>query len=606
MKNHSWVVWVLVLCCSFFSNPAFANYNNYDWGNDVTYYKDDILSNYYTGAVLENWQWFPGSGENDGNYSNDQFCQIYDYGGQKTLVYGVNGAQSCSWWADGPYQNDKLIFVDYYSEMGTVKIDCSNPLNDASCPGYQEAYFSFMCSTNALYDQSCPGYAQAYLELQCTSNALYDQSCPGYNEAYALQMIQEEPAGTNVNDGSDVVDDGVPANDGSDIAEYIEPEPSFVEETFGEEVAEETGSGLTLDEQFVQQETAPTPIVEAPAPVAVIEEQVDAVEESVAVVEEQAQASSDTETTALEEANELDLDSMSPSEVIGALSKLGILGNSATNGVGDPTGLDNSIEGTGGTISATGQVQTPGGPTGSMSSENSSTGQSVDETGMTAADSGMPSTDMNFGSPESNANAQQQSGIEINNGFGSLSGTNGPKVGQNGITDLEQQMGTNINPLFDNPELSGGATVIAGLQEQNYNSLSKRIIRERIQQMVDTAKMDMGSDSVDDAEKTVAESIQESIENKMDELMVDADANQSEIITLMGVNIEFNEYNNRTIPQDEFYKDEDWYKDVEIPQNRSALRNGLAQQILHNKMVDMQYPSEKSNTNNYYTEKENE
>lgn len=597
----------LVLCCSFFSSPAFANYNNYDWGNDVTYYKDDILSNYYTGGTLTDWQWFPGTGENDGDYSNDQFCQIYDFDGQKTLVYGTNGAQSCSWWADGPYQNDSLIFVDYYSEMGTVKIDCSNPLNDASCPGYQEAYFSFMCSTNALYDQSCPGYAQAYLELQCTSNALYDQSCPGYNEAYALQMVQEEPADTGApaNDGSDVVDDGVPANDGSDIAEYIEPEPSFVEETFGEGVVEDMGSGLTLDEQFTQQETAPTPIVEAPAPIAVIEEQVDAVEESVAVVEEQSQASSDTETTALEEANELDLDSMSPSEVIGALSKLGILGNSATNGVGDPTGLDNSIEGTGGTISATGQVQTPGGPTGSMGSGNSSTGQAVDDTGMTAADSGMPSNDINFGSSET-SNTQAQGNVEINNGFGSLSGTNSAEVGQNGITDLEKQMGTNVNPLFDNPEISGGATAIAGLQEQSYNTLSKRIIRERIQQMVETAKLDTGNNSVEDAEKLVAESIQESIENKMDELMVDADVNQSQIISLMGVNIKFNEYNNRNIPKAEFYGDEDWYKDLEIPQNRSALRNGLAQQILHNKMVDMQYPSENNDTNNYYEDKENE
>jgi hypothetical protein len=226
--------------------------------------------------------------------------------------------------------------------------------------------------------------------------------------------------------------------------------------------------------------------------------------------------------------------------------------------------------------------------------------------GMTAADSGLtPSTnEQSFGSSADfgvSADVSAQTGtagptIDIQQGFGSV--RNSPEMSNNGISALEEQMGFNVNPLFDNPALSSGAVQIAGLQEAEYNSLSKRIIRERIQQMVTDTKVDTGDDSVKDAEEIVLDSIQESIENKMDELMVDADVNQAEIITLMGVNIEFNEYNNRTIPQADFYGNDDWYKDVEIPQNRSALRNGLAQQILHNKMVDMQYEEEAEENDN--------
>ena len=37
------------------------------------------------------------------------------------------------------------------------------------------------------------------------------------------------------------------------------------------------------------------------------------------------------------------------------------------------------------------------------------------------------------------------------------------------------------------------------------------------------------------------------------------------------------------------YKDTMNLSDAEIPDNKNALRNNLAQQVLHNKLVDMQY-----------------
>lgn len=62
-------------------------------------------------------------------------------------------------------------------------INCSNPLNDPSCEGYEKAYLDQQCSANVLYDPQCPGYEQAYLDYQCSLDQLYDTSCPFYDQA---------------------------------------------------------------------------------------------------------------------------------------------------------------------------------------------------------------------------------------------------------------------------------------------------------------------------------------------------------------------------------------------------------------------------------------
>lgn len=41
--------------------------------------------------------------------------------------------------------------------------DCSDALNDSSCPGYEEAYFDLQCSYDQLYNSQCPGYDNAIL-----------------------------------------------------------------------------------------------------------------------------------------------------------------------------------------------------------------------------------------------------------------------------------------------------------------------------------------------------------------------------------------------------------------------------------------------------------
>jgi len=46
-----------------------------------------------------------------------------------------------------------------WSINDTFVLDCSNPLNDSSCPGYDVAYFYQQCSISVSYSPGCPGYS---------------------------------------------------------------------------------------------------------------------------------------------------------------------------------------------------------------------------------------------------------------------------------------------------------------------------------------------------------------------------------------------------------------------------------------------------------------
>lgn len=78
--------------------------------------------------------------------------------------------------------------------VGTVVNFCAtDPLYDPSCPGYAEAYMQLQCSYDPLYDPSCQGYQDAYYAQQCYNNPLYDEGCPGYTEAFLQQQCSANP-----------------------------------------------------------------------------------------------------------------------------------------------------------------------------------------------------------------------------------------------------------------------------------------------------------------------------------------------------------------------------------------------------------------------------
>ena len=63
---------------------------------------------------------------------------------------------------------------------------------------------------------------------------------------------------------------------------------------------------------------------------------------------------------------------------------------------------------------------------------------------------------------------------------------------------------------------------------------------------------------------------------------------QGLLIALLNFNSGFNSYNSSLVDAI-FYKDKGIYLDKDIPDNQRGLRNGLANEILHNKLVDLQW-----------------
>ena len=63
---------------------------------------------------------------------------------------------------------------------------------------------------------------------------------------------------------------------------------------------------------------------------------------------------------------------------------------------------------------------------------------------------------------------------------------------------------------------------------------------------------------------------------------------QSYILALLNYNAGFNDYKTSLV-DGTFYNDKDIYLNKKIPENQKGLRNGLANEILHNKLVDLQW-----------------
>ena len=155
------------------------------------------------------------------------------------------------------------------SVIYSADICATNPLHDATCPGYVTALFNQQCTSNPLFDPSCTGYAAANLTNQCYANALYDPSCTGYSQAYYDdQCMQNSQYDTNCpnyidalaqEDEIDVIADALETNtfitDNFIVADIIPDPPEVYVPIVQDEVveAEETlqaGAAMALEDDI--------------------------------------------------------------------------------------------------------------------------------------------------------------------------------------------------------------------------------------------------------------------------------------------------------------------------------------------------------------------
>ena len=114
-----------------------------------------------------------------------------DVANVKVEIFGYDAG----YWA-GPYGPRVKNMVG--SVIYSADICATNPLHDATCPGYVTALFNQQCTSNPLFDPTCSGYTAANLTNMCYADALYDPSCTGYSQAYYDdQCMQNSQYDTN-------------------------------------------------------------------------------------------------------------------------------------------------------------------------------------------------------------------------------------------------------------------------------------------------------------------------------------------------------------------------------------------------------------------------
>lgn len=141
------------------------------------HYADVNITNHTT------WIGFTGDTTSVNGNVYDEVNELF----YKTAQEGGMTTDHIANFASETFETDGNTYYAWYGQDGGYEStgpDCSNPLNDPSCEGYEEAYFNQQCEQNPLYDTQCPGYEQAYYEQQCSADPLYDSGCPGYAEAY--------------------------------------------------------------------------------------------------------------------------------------------------------------------------------------------------------------------------------------------------------------------------------------------------------------------------------------------------------------------------------------------------------------------------------------
>ena len=71
-------------------------------------------------------------------------------------------------------------------------LDCSSPLNNTACVGYDAAYLTQQCGIDSLYNLSCPYYWDAYDDQQCDLDPQYGPFCSGYTQEESVAYYAED------------------------------------------------------------------------------------------------------------------------------------------------------------------------------------------------------------------------------------------------------------------------------------------------------------------------------------------------------------------------------------------------------------------------------
>jgi len=430
----------------------------------------------------------------------------------------------------------------------------ANPLYDSECSGYDAAYLSLQCEANPLYDSSCTGYATAFLEYQCEQNPLYDETCTGYDDAYFNQQCELDPL---YNFQCTGYQDAYFNQQCQQNPQYDELCPGYVapvvETDIDDIIDDGTGTGDSVVDNVIEapEVTVPGEIpgveIEIPAvpeveveilPVTPVEPEV--IDVPVPDVVEQIEMEIEMELEMEIEA-EMDLDIEVPEATVEETSS-----TDESQSDANEDAIEEDIE-----------TETTENETTEDTTEESTEEESTEEESTEEESTEEESTEEESTEEESSDESENEEEVE------------------------EEKEEEEKEEKSDKKEKKEEKSSDKSSDKDTSSKSSKK--KELTKEEKQKAKIKKMKEIIKDKLKKLADVMGKAVSLEQQQAL------QAQIAALINYVPGFKAYGEYYIPGVEFYQYEDIYRDKKIPENQRGLRNGLANEILHEKMVDEQY-----------------
>jgi hypothetical protein len=409
--------------------------------------------------------------------------------------------------------------------------------NGLQIGNYQNSYsdipnfdMSAICSANPLYSPDCPGYADAYalylFQQQCSANPLYDSQCPGYADAYYNQQCSIDP----------LYDTGCTGYAEAYYTQQCTLDPLYDSGCNGYAAAY-LDQQCTLDQLYDTQ----CPLYEQTYYETYV---LPGLNEQ---IEEASGTNTDVVTTTTTQTGAVEVTATGVRDPVESATNVSTTGDSTVDEI-----LRNNNDTTDTVVVDITPVESPTVETTETITQTETREEREEpEQEITVASLEREIEDEREDESSSNVDEPVEDDREEEN------------------SDTESERVETDNEGSSDDESSGGDKPKESSGDADRKS-DKKTTKEKIKKMVAEKAKNLATDMANAASFEQQQEI------------------QAQVLALMGFNSDFTAYNGIIIPQTVVYQQEQM-PDATIPNSRRGLRNGLAQQILHEKMVDMQY-----------------
>jgi hypothetical protein len=409
--------------------------------------------------------------------------------------------------------------------------------NGLQIGNYQNSYsdipnfdMSAICSANPLYSPDCPGYADAYalylFQQQCSANPLYDSQCPGYADAYYNQQCSIDP----------LYDTGCTGYAEAYYTQQCTLDPLYDSGCNGYAAAY-LDQQCTLDQLYDTQ----CPLYEQTYYETYV---LPGLNEQ---IEEASGTNTDVATTTTTQTGAVEVTATGVRDPVESATNVSTTGDSTVDEI-----LRNNNDTTDTVVVDITPVESPTVETTETITQTETREEREEpEQEITVASLEREIEDEREDESSSNVDEPVEDDREEEN------------------SDTESERVETDNEGSSDDESSGGDKPKESSGDADRKS-NKKTTKEKIKKMVAEKAKNLATDMANAASFEQQQEI------------------QAQVLALMGFNSDFTAYNGIIIPQTVVYQQEQM-PDATIPNSRRGLRNGLAQQILHEKMVDMQY-----------------